>query len=80
MMQMIKYLIYQYEYNNHKEFWVQKSIRLLWIHIYWENTTIAYYSKFEQARKAYNDLTGKDCSERTPHIWINKRTVMNTNY
>ena len=40
---------------NTTEFWVQKSIRFLGIHLFWENTTISYFSTMEGAKRHLED-------------------------
>jgi hypothetical protein len=50
------YRIKEVQYKNHTEFWVQKSKRILGIHLFWDNTTIAYFREFESAQKELEDV------------------------
>lgn len=43
-------------YKNHTEHWVQKSIRLFGVHLFWSNTTISYYTDYKNAELAMEDL------------------------
>lgn len=55
----LQYRIKEIKYKNHTEYWCEKSIRLFGIHIFWEKTTISYYSKFEYAKKDLENRVGK---------------------
>lgn len=52
------YRLTEIRFVNHNEFWIEKSIRLFWIHIRWERTTISYFSKKESAEKHLEDILG----------------------
>lgn len=43
-------------YKNHTEHWVQKSIRFMGIHLFWDNTTMSYYCNYGDAELAMEDL------------------------
>lgn len=53
---MKKYRIKTLSYLYHTEHWVQRSIRLFGIHLFWSNTTIAYYKDIEDAKKALQEV------------------------
>lgn len=57
------YRIKKIVYKNHKEFWIEKSIRLFGIHLFWTKTTISYFRTKEYAIKYLEDALGKKLEE-----------------
>jgi hypothetical protein len=55
----LRYRVREIKYENHTEYWCEKSIRLFGIHIFWDKTTISYHSKFEYAKKDLEDRIGR---------------------
>jgi hypothetical protein len=52
------YRIRTIKYINHTEYWCEKSIRILGIHLFWDKTTISYHSKYEYAVRDMEDRIG----------------------
>ncbi len=53
-----KYRIKEIRYANKTEYWCEKSICLLGVHLFWDKTTISYHSKFEYEKKHFEDIIG----------------------
>lgn len=51
--------ILQLDFKNHSEYWVQRSIRILGIHLKWKNTTLNYHLTMDDAKKDLEDRTGR---------------------
>ena len=81
----MKYIIIQFEFNNHREYFVKKYINLPILNkLYFKTHKNPFLDKnncdgYFKALKLYRQLS-KDYSNRNnfPHIWVNKRTKMNS--
>lgn len=58
MKKIKKYRIKSIVYANHTEWWVQKRICFLWIPLFWNNTTIAYFKTKESAKDYFEEKCG----------------------
>lgn len=52
------YRIKEVRYKNHTEYWVEKSKRIFGLHLFWDKTTLSYFSTFESAQAELEDLIG----------------------
>ena len=56
--QLKNYRIKKIQYKNHTEYWIEKSIRFLGIHLFWDKTTLSYYREEQSAIDDLESIIG----------------------
>ena len=54
-----RYRIKEIKCQNHTEYWVEESIRIFGIHLFWNETTSSYHRTLEYAKRDLEDRVGK---------------------
>jgi phage-related protein len=50
------YRINEKVFSSHKEYWIEKSVQLLGIHLFWKKTSKNYYDNLAKAKQKLNEL------------------------